>query len=209
MRHEKVLDYITDEAELSSRAKRILSISCLVLAMLLSLQSLTGVRFFIFRYDISISPDLISSMIALALIIPLYARNILKWSASKYGILSFILFLSVFSSISKLAYAGVSDIPLYLIATAIALSWLGIRAIAGAVWILVFAAAVFSATSVSKAMGLSGFVFICSSFIGLLLHSDLKPSKVFQEMSREYSGLAGKMSSSVEKDLNALNDTLK
>jgi hypothetical protein len=208
MQRQKIIDSITDETELSSKSKQIISLTCLVLAMLLSLQSITATRFFVFKSDISIRPDLISSMIALALITPLYARNILKWSASRYGILSFVLFLSVFSSISKLAYAGAGSIPLYLISAAVALSWLGIRAIAGAVWILVFAAAVFSATSISKAMGFSGFLFIGSSFIGLLLHSDLNPSKIFHEMSMEYSGAARKASTAIAEDVYELKDKI-
>jgi len=195
------LDAVTNEKEFSGQSKKILSIVFLLVSCLLSFQSITGTRLFFFPKDISIAPDLLSATIALALIIPLYGRGILKWSPSIHGLIMFVLLLAVFSSISKLAYAGGDDVSLYLIAIAVALSWLGVRAIAGMVWVLVFLASVYSATMISKDMGITGFIFILTSFLGLLMHTSLSPAGIVTEMSAEYSGFTMKVQKTVNEDI--------
>jgi hypothetical protein len=64
------------------------------------------------------------------------------------------------------------------------------RAVAGIGWVLAFAAAVVSALSTSAAMGMSGFLFIASAFLGLLMHSNLGPARVVEEIVAEYSRAA-------------------
>ncbi|MDA7448739.1 hypothetical protein N8785_01405 [Planktomarina temperata] len=147
-----------------------------------------------------------SATIALALIIPLYGRGILKWSPSIHGLIMFVLLLAVFSSISKLAYAGGDDVSLYLIAIAVALSWLGVRAVAGIVWVLVFLASVYSATTISAGMGITGFVFILTSFLGLLMHTNLSPAGIVSEMAAEYSGFTKIVSEDIVKTREKFND---
>lgn len=195
------LDAVTNEKEFSGQSKKILSIVFLLVSCLLSFQSIAGTRFFFFPKDISIAPDLLSATIALALIIPLYGRGILKWSPSIHGLIMFVLLLAVFSSISKLAYAGGDDVSLYLIAIAVALSWLDVRAIAGMVWVLVFLASVYSATMISVGMGITGFIFILTSFLGLLMHTSLSPAGIVTEMSAEYSGFTMKVQKTVNEDI--------
>lgn len=90
------LDAITNEKEFSGQSKKILSVIFLLVSFLLSFQSIAGTRLFFFPKDISISPDLLSATIALALIIPLYGRGILKWSPSIHGLIMFVLLLAVF-----------------------------------------------------------------------------------------------------------------
>ena len=200
------LDSITNEKEFSGQSKKILSVIFLLVSFLLSFQSIAGTRLFFFPKDISISPDLLSATIALALIIPLYGRGILKWSPSIHGLIMFVLLLAVFSSISKLAYAGGDDVSLYLIAIAVALSWLGVRAISGMVWVLVFLASVYSATTISAGMGITGFVFILTSFLGLLMHTNLSPAGIVSEMAAEYSGFTKTVSEDIVKTREKFND---
>ena len=109
-RMQRLLNTITNEQEFSSQSKKILSVFFLFISSLLSFQSITGKILFFFDKEISIAPDLLSAAIALALIVPLYGRGILKWSPSIHGIIMFVLLLAVFSSIAKLAYAGGGDI---------------------------------------------------------------------------------------------------
>lgn len=198
---QKALDNITSEEEFSGQSKKILSVVFLLISFLLSFQSIVGTRLFFFPKDISIAPDLLSATIALALVIPLYGRGILKWSSSIYGLIMFVLLLAVFSSISKLAYAGGGEVSLYLIAIAVVLSWLGVRAIAGIVWILVFIAGVYSATKISTEMGITGFIFITTSFLGLLMHTNLSPNGIVNGMTDEYSGFAKTVQKTVSEDI--------
>lgn len=204
----KTLNILTDEKEFSSEAKKGLSALFLFISSLLSFQSLVGTKFLFFPKEIYISPDLLSATLALALILPLYGRGILKWSSSIYGILMFTLLLAVFSSITKLAYAGGGDLPIYLIAIAVALSWLGVRAIAGVIWIFVFIAAVYSATKISAGMGITGFIFIATAFLGLLLHTNLSPAGIIREMADEYSGFARKAQEVVREDIKAAKSNI-
>lgn len=187
MPFKKLVSAATDERAFTYGTQKVLSLVFLGLAVGLSLLSYSGKRFIFFTAEYSITPDLISGVVALCLIVPLYARGILRWSSSTYGTLIFVLFLAVYASLAKLALLGNGDIQVYLVTAAIVLSWLGMRAVAGIGWVLAFAAAVLSALSTSAAMGMSGFVFIASAFLGLLMHSNLGPAHVVEEILAEYS----------------------
>lgn len=201
MPFKKLITAATDEQELSYSTQKVLSILLLGFAVGLSLLSYTGTRFFFFSANYSISPDLISGVVALCLIIPLYARGILRWSASIYGTIMFVMFLAVYASLAKLALLGGGDIQIYLITAAIVLSWLGMRTVAGIGWLLAFVAAVLSALSISAAMGINGFLFIASAFLGLLMHSNLGPAHVIQEITDEYARTGKSISSHVSSDV--------
>ena len=187
MSFQKIVSAATDEQTFTYGTQKVLSLLLLGFSVGLSLQYYTGKRFFFFNVAYSISPDFISGIVALCLILPLYARGILRWSASIYGTLMFVLFLAVYASLAKLALLGKGDVQVYLVTAAVVLSWLGMRAVAGIGWVLAFAAAVLSAISTSAAMGLSGFLFIASAFLGLLMHSNLGPGRVVEEIMAEYS----------------------
>lgn len=177
----------TDEREFSHSTKKILSIIFLSFSAFLSLLSYSGRHLIFFTSDYSISPDFISGVIALSLMVPLYARGILRWSSSIYGSVMFFLFLMVYAALAKLALLGENEIAIYLVTGSVVLSWLGMRAVAGFGWALAFAAAVLSALSTSGAMGLNGFLFIASAFLGLIMHSNLSPSRLIEEIVVEYS----------------------
>jgi hypothetical protein len=189
----KIVGAATDERSFTYATQKLLSILFLGVAVGVSLISYSGKRFIFLTADYSISPDFISGVIALCLIVPLYARGILRWSSSIYGTLMFVLFLAVYASLAKLALLGKGDVQLYLITASIVLSWLGMRAVAGIGWVLAFAAAVMSALSTSAAMGLNGFLFITSAFLGLIMHSNLGPARLVEEIVSEYTK-AGRVS---------------
>jgi hypothetical protein len=199
---KKFADAATDEQSFTYRTQKLLSVLLLSFAVVLTLVSYSGTRFFFLTVNYSIAPDFVSAVVALCLILPLYARGILRWSPSTYGTLMFVLFLAVYASLAKLALLGNGDIQVYLVTAAIVLSWLGMRAVAGIGWLLAFAAAVISALSTSAAMGLSGFLFIASAFLGLLMHSNLSPSHLIQEIVAEYSRTASPMADVIKSDVD-------
>ncbi len=73
---------------------------------------------------------------------------------------------------------------------------------AGIGWVLAFAAAVLSALFTSAAMGVSGFLFIASAFLGLLMHSNLGPARVVEEIMAEYSRAARLTADRVAADVS-------
>lgn len=82
------------------------------------------------------------------------------------------------------------------------------RAVAGFGWILTFSAAVLSALSTSSAMGMNGFLFIASAFLGLIMHSNLSLSRVFEEIAAEYSKMGASASSTIKHDLSKARESL-
>lgn len=204
---DQALDKITDETEFSTKMKKKVAVLLLILAAYLTTVPYTGKVLF-FKVDRSITPDFISSVAGISLLLPMYGRGLIKWSFSIYGVAMFVLFLMIYAAIIKLAFMGGGNIPIYLVAASITLAWLGLRAIAGFGWILAFLAAVISAVTTSDAMGFSGFIFVCSSFLGLLMHSDVSPQKMVKDIQSEYQFFSGSVATSVKKDISAAGDTL-
>ena len=197
---EKVLDTLTDDTTFSDRTKKILSIIFLIAAFAISFRVYAGKYFF--SSDITIKPTMLSGIIAITMLLPLYVRGILVWRKTIYKLIVFVLLVSVFASISNIALQGESKITTMLITAAIALSWLGMRGVAGLGWILVFIAATYNLVTVSEAMGVFGFVFIASAFLGLIFHADLAPERLIGEMMDEYKIKTKKVASHISGDLD-------
>lgn len=204
----KVREFLTNEEPLTSSTKKLLSIILLVVAVFLSLQTYYGTTFFIFTTEVRIAPDLMSGVIAICMLMPLYARGILVWRKTIYKLIVFLLLLSVFASITKVATYKSGTFTGYLIGAAVILSWLGLRSVAGFGWILVFAAAVFNALSTSEAMGIYGFIFIVTAFLGLVFHADLAPNKLVTEILNEYRQQTTKATEYVKEDIAASRATI-
>lgn len=199
---KKIASAATEEHTFTNTTQKVLSLLFLSFSVGLSLLSYTGKRLVAFEADYSISPDFISGVVALSLILPLYARGILRWSASTYGMMIVVLFLAVYASLAQAALVGNGNIQIHLVMAAIVLSWLGMRAVASINVVLAFAAVVLSALSTSAAMGLSGFMFIASAFLGLLVYSNLGPNRVVQEIMAECSGTLRTIAFTASSDLS-------
>ena len=197
---------LASDNELDNETLRLLSLLFLLASGVMPFFNYThtGVFAGIFHDSFSFQPKLISTIFAICLISPLYLRGILKWSKSIYSLLSFVLILLVFASFTELALGGngKSSIVISLLVAAVVLSWLGVKAVAGASWGLALAAAIYSAIESNLAMGFAGFIYIGSGFIGLVLHSGLNPGELFEGIRSEYSGSAASV-------ISDISDTVK
>ena len=198
---------VASDNELDNETLRLLSLLFLLASGVMSFFNYThtGVFAGIFHDSFSFQPKLISTIFAICLISPLYLRGILKWSKSIYSLLSFVLILLVFASFTELAIGGdnwTSSIVISLLVAAVVLSWLGVKAVAGASWGLALAAAIYSAIESNLAMGFAGFIYIGSGFIGLVLHSGVNPGELFEGIRSEYSGSAASV-------ISDISDTVK
>lgn len=186
----KLVSQATSEVEFQAHTTKLISLLFLSIAFVITLLQYTASSNFLLiipRNDTIIRPDFISSCFSLLLVVPLYARGILKWSISIYGILNFILFLSIFASLTQIALGGGQhDITKYLLAAAVLISWAGIRAFASAAWILAVAAAIFNIVNANINLGFLGFIFVCSFVLGLTLHARLSPSNILSGLIAEY-----------------------
>ena len=142
------------------------------------------------------------------MLLPLYMRGILVWRKSIYKLIVFVLLLSVFASLANIALHKSGSFTLQLLTAAVALSWLGMRSIAGLGWVLVFIAAAYNLMTVSEAMGFLGFIFIISAFLGLVFHADLAPEKLISEMLNEYRVNTAPIADSISSDVHAASDAV-
>ena len=198
---------VASDNELDNETLRLLSLLFLLASGVLSFFNYTHTGVFagiFFDSSLTFQPNLISTILAICLISPLYLRGILKWSKSIYSLLSLVLILLVFASFTELALGGdgKSSIVISLLVAAVVLSWLGVKAVAGASWGLALAAAIYSAIESNLAMGFAGFIYIGSGFIGLVLHSGVNPGELFEGIRSEYSGSAASV-------ISDISDTVK
>ena len=198
---------LASDNELDNETLRLLSLLFLLASGVMSFFNYTHTGVFagiFFDSSLTFQPNLISTILAICLISPLYLRGILKWSKSIYSLLSLVLILLVFASFTELALGGngKSSIVISLLVAAVILSWLGVKAVAGASWGLALAAAIYSAIESNLAMGFAGFIYIGSGFIGLVLHSGVNPGELFEGIRSEYSGSAASV-------ISDISDTVK
>jgi hypothetical protein len=201
---EKFINRVTDDTPMSSKMQRGLSLVFLLIAIIMTfipynkMYMLFGID--VWESNLKILPSFISTFIAILLIAPLYARNFLKWNKSIYTLISFVLFLFIFGSLIELALGGNgvnSGIIEMIFVIAIALSWLGIKAIAGICWMLLFIAVAFSVVWNNAIMGMYGFIYLASAFIGLVLHSELNPGHLVAGFKEEF-----RISDGIKKAIN-------
>lgn len=205
---EKIRAAITDDNEISKEWQRFASLAFLLFAFLLSLMSYDRKGLLnTFRSDVSIHPDLLSGALALALIAPLYLRGILKWNKSPFTTISFVLILGVFASFLEMSILGrnsfIKDFNLYMVMIALALSWVGVRGIAGIAWIIVLLVGIHSLTVVANAMSFGGFLYIASATLGLCFHSGVNPGDLLGNLKDEYSPKATQMKKRISDDVSA------
>lgn len=206
----RLISGITDNTPMSGTAQRALSIIFLIISVSMAFMTYSREGMF-FDSKLEIFPSFISTLIAIILIAPLYARNILKWNKSFYTLISLILFLLLFGSLVELAMGGNglnSQVIQYLLLTAVILSWLGMKAIAGGSWLLLFPAIAISIVNNNTAMGFYGFIYVASGFIGILLHSELNPANLVKGFKEEFVATEGAQTQ-IKNEINQTVDTIK
>lgn len=179
---------LADDNELDNETLRLLSLLFLLVSGAMSFLKYTQVYTWWPNTVRTFEPRLISTVIAIFLIAPLYLRGVLKWNKSVFTLLSLILILLVFASFVELAMGGNqhSQAVSALIGAALILSWFGIREVAGISWVLALVAAIYAAAESNLVMGTAGFIYIASGFIGLVLHSGLNPGQLVQGIRSEF-----------------------
>ena len=207
---QKVLNNIVDDTPMSSKTQKALSIVFLIISVSMAFMTYSKEGMF-FDTKLEIFPGFISTLVAIVLITPLYARNILKWNKSLYTLISLILFLLLFGSLVELAMGGNglnSQVVQYLLLSAVILSWLGMKAIAGGSWLLLFPAIAISIIHNNTAMGFYGFIYVASGFIGILLHSELNPANLVKGLKEEFS-VHESVQAQIKNEVNQTVETIK
>ena len=208
---EKICNFISNNEKLEGHHQRFLSVIFLFISSIMCFLTYSVEYKWWIDTNLKISPSFIPSIIAICLVSPLYLRGILKWNKSIFTIISTILILIVFSSFIELATGGKGfkkDIISYGLFFSVILSWLGMRAISGACWILVIILAVYSIINNNIAMGFYGFIYITCAFLGLVLHSGLNPGELFKELKSEFSGIQKPIMDNAKENIKETIETI-
>ena len=189
-------EILVGDKELTKDKQRLLSLALLLAAIVFAWipHERTWLLFRIWKrtfLEDGFFPDFITAIMGVMIVLPLYLRNILKWEhTSVYSILSAAINVTLVATLCKIVVGnGFSQSLLsYLLLSAIFLSWLGMRPVAGMAWVAVLIIGIFGLIVRNYAMGMHGYLFVLCSFIGLLLQSEMKPRDVMQELSNEFRG---------------------
>ena len=205
---EKIRAAITDDNEISKEWQRFASLIFLAFAFLLSLLPYERARMGgLWHSAVSITPDLMSTSVGLALIAPLYLRGLLKWNSSPFTTISFVLILGVFASFVQLSLFGSNSIlgtlNFYMILIAIVLSWVGMRGVAGIAWIIILLLGIYNVTVTSTALEFFGYLYVCSAVVGLCFHSGVNPGEFLDCVREEYSSTTDLLKKRIKDDVAA------
>lgn len=196
MKLRKLSTILVGDEEIATDKRRLISLAFMVIAIALAWIPYER-DFSLFRIWGSSKtggflPNFLTGMIGLAIVLPMYLRNILRWEkTSIYSILSFALNLTLIATLcriilpdTKLIWSAVT-VGLLM---AVVLSWLGMRPVALLAWAGVLILGVFELQSKSNAMGVAGFLFVLFGAVGLILHSELKPREIMSSLKHEFRG---------------------
>ncbi len=200
MNTSTISQFLVGDAELARDKQRLLSLGLLAAAILMAWipheRTTTFLSFWTYTVETGgFAPDLVTTIMGVALVLPLYLRGILKWRhASVYSILSIVINVTLIATFCKIILGGSFALGTlsYCLMAAIALTWLGMRPVAAMAWMAVLALSVVGLLLRNYAMGIYGYLFIICGFLGLLLHSEMRPGDILRtfksDLSKEYSG---------------------
>ncbi|MCE8533086.1 hypothetical protein KBY24_06795 [Ruegeria pomeroyi] len=189
-------EFLIGDYSLGHEKRRLFALTCLVFAVVIAFVSYQKDTWF-GTTTRNFRPDLVSGLFALFLIAPLYVRNIVPWTGlNAYSILSLILNWAIVGSAANMALEGSSVMKLlggefpmtFLLALAVAFGWLGMRPVAMLSWAAFLLLGTINLSAASNTMGLWGFVFLVSSFLGVLLQADLSPRHLLAGFHFEFFG---------------------
>lgn len=200
---KKFTEAIVNDEEYAPGHQRLLSLVFLAIADLLAFNSYTSTGFF-WDSTFNLQPGAFETFIAIAMVAPLYLRGILSWKKSTYSILFFVLVTWLFGSLASLATGGKDhNVVTYLLIGTVALSWLGIREVAGVGWVLLLLIGGYGFLKRSADMDIFGFVYVVSGFLGLVVHGNLNPGQLLRGLKAEYSQGSYDASRSAKEDIQA------
>jgi hypothetical protein len=188
-------EILVGDNELSKDKKRLISLSLIILATTIAwLPHERTVNILFWQRTLSSEgflPDFLTGLLGILIVLPLYFRNILKWNVtSVYSILSFAVNLTLIATFCRII-VGDGFIMNYTtagLAVAVALTWLGMRAVASLAWLSVILIGIFSLMYRNYVMGLGGFLFVLFGFLGLVLQSEATPAGIYGELKKEFYG---------------------
>jgi len=97
----------------------------------------------------------------------------------------------------------------FILLLAVLFSWLGVPAVAGLVWIVLFILAITRITSINSAMGIWGIIYIFSAFLGIIFQLKQQSGDFLRSMGSEMMSIAAKTHRKIFKDIGSFKDSAK
>lgn len=204
--HMKVADAIISEKEISHSWKKWFGLLCSILAIVFGCLWYVPTgwdKFFtIMNWPWGgpsghlnfVFPGFLNSLWGLCLCFPLYLRGFIPSKGlSFFFYLSFTLNFLLLSVIAQLLFGANDTFVHNTMSTAflagLALSWIGMRSIAGFGWLIVFILAIINLISADNHLKNFGFFFILFTFSSLLFQSEFSPKNLFGNILSDFRGL--------------------
>ncbi len=201
----------------SNKQSLFLFLSCvfMFIPVLLSLFPYKGHIFFVIPKKIIIRPGFITTMYAVFMYSSLLVRGIvdidLKTEKTPILVMEIVLlslnvlfiasFLSIF--VNAKTFLGVSSQALFIFA--IALSWLGVKSIAGYVWVLLFLLSLGNISKINESMDFLGAIYVLSAFISIAFQ--FIPNNKFSELAQAFKSDFKLAKTEIQEDLSEAKET--
>ena len=153
---------------------------------------------------VSLRPDLISGIIAVALVAALYTRRLIEWAPSLYSVLSLLLNVTVTAILVEALLGGGGSWLLpgvtmpSLVVLALILTWVGMRAVAPIGWLLVVVVGFVNLERVSAAMGFWGYLLIVLIGLGVALQLMQSARNFMPDLRHDFVGNAVQPASAID-----------
>ena len=176
-----LLNFLTGTKEFSSIQKRLIAIMSLLVAISLSYFEYSYVEGATWwnpwkkdtTINVSINPSLVSTSIAILLILPHYIRSRAK--ISFYCLMMFSMNIIFFASVISVFVSGAPwKIPFISVSSQtllfgiVLLSWIGMRSLSGLLWLVLFSLFVFRITEINVAMGQAGVAYVITATLSII-----------------------------------------
>lgn len=123
---------------------------------------------------LTLTPNLLSTLVAIALYSGVVIRNKFEIFEEPIKVILCVVNVLFLASLSRVFVSSKQwTIPFFnisnyaILIVAIALSWLGMKAVSGYAWILLLVTSIGQMTKVNDAMGFNGTIYILSAFISM------------------------------------------
>lgn len=211
----KIEDILTSDGPVTPKRRRFLGILSLILAIVCGSFYIVKPLWGLGEANLKIvMPNLIHCFAGIMLCAPLYVRNFIVFEKiSIYRMICFFLNIYTFSLITVFVlgrnYSFSNNFTTIFLFGAILLSWLGIRSVAGFIWILFFGFGIFNSLVSATQLGIFGTLFLLFGMVSILFQANATPKKLFAFFKDEFRGFDQNYGEGIKDSVNLSVDLAK
>lgn len=211
----KIEGIVTSDGSVTPQRRRLLGVLFLVLAIICGSLYIVKPYWGLGDTEVKIvAPNIIHCFAGIMLCAPLYVRNFIVFERiTPYRMICFFLNIYTFSLIMVFVlgqnYSISNKFTTIFLFGAILLSWLGIRSIAGFVWILFFVFGILNSLVSAAQLGFFGTLFLLFGMASIFFQANATPKLLFAFFKEEFRGFDQTYGKEVKGSVNASVDLTK